>query len=209
MMQQLLLADGSIKELAELVGDLPTGDVPAAWYLSIDPKVIQGYQKFLTEHKAWRDRLTELMETSGLSVDRIRYGGWGGGCLVGVYADVEPPLGWRKEKKGFLVPRKRTKAEKASEVSKRFKAVQKIPAAIDYVPGMSNSLTVDAGQGDGTSHVYWPQIRRPSNAVLAFWGANPDDTKYAFETDGSWERMKMSVYHVLRERQSAGEAADG
>jgi len=202
-MSQLVLPDNSIKNLAEVIGTIPDSDaVPAAWYMTMDEECIKGYQRYLWDYKAWADRVTELLDLSGIKTDRVRYGGWAGQWLVGFYIDGEPPRWWRRDKKGYIVPRCRTKAERESEVGKRFAACQKIPQAIEYIKGMPDSLHL-AGKESGESRAYWPSVRKPGKAVLVFWGADPDAAVVPFEPDARWSRMKMSIYHLLRERQHA------
>lgn len=199
-----LLAD--IKSLAELVGELPVIDaVPSAWYMSTDPEVLAGHDQWAHDYKVWYDQLTELMEFSGFRTPNVRFGGWGGEYLIGFYVDKEPPQWWRKDKKGYIVPRVRTVAERNSEVNQRFRKIQKIPRAINYLPGIPKALFMP-GEEPGEKRVFWPQVCRPAEAVLVFLGADPDLAADPFVVDEQWQRMKMSTYHLLAERQAA---ADG
>lgn len=202
----LVLPENSIKNLAEVIGEIPPTDgPPAAWYMTLDADCIKGYRQYLWDHKAWQDRVAELLQISGLKTDRIRYGGFGHQqYLVGFYIDGDPPRWWRRDKKGYIVPRQRTKAERVSEIRTRFEACQKIPTALSYMQGMPHSLYGQRGP-EGERAVFFPQVRKPGQAVLVFLGMDPDQAGEPFEPDARWSRMKLSIFHLLRERQHAAE----
>jgi len=91
-------------------------------------------------------------------------------------------------------------------VGKRFAACQLVPQAIHYMKGMPNQLYMPGKDAD--RHVYWPAVRQPGKAVLVFWGADPDQAVVSFEPDARWSRMKMSIYHLLLERQNAARISE-
>lgn len=199
------LVEPSIKELAELIGPLPPGDTPAAWYYSTDPQVLAGYLDFERAHRQWRTRIADLVEISGISFgpsdapERIRVGGLGGDYLIGLKPPQNlhrTPRWWRYDKTGYLVPRKKTREEKASEVNQAFAAVRKIPRAVDYLPGCPNTLWLPQA-------AFPVSARRPGRAVLVFVGADPLLADPPFELSAQYERLKMSTFHLLRERQAA------
>ena len=200
---QQLLPDHSLKSLAELVGTLPAGDVPTAWYLSTHPEVLDAYQKFQVDHKAWRDRFAELCECAGLTAGKVKMSTYGGESLRGLYDKPTKDLRWwRLTKDGIWTPRKRTKAEKNSVIAQRFRAAAVIPCAVSYLPGMPHSLWLPGPEMATT--VYPVHVRKSGEAVVVFLGAEPEDaTEFPFEVGPQWSRMKLSTYHALKERQEA------
>jgi hypothetical protein len=203
MMTTTVVPDLTLKSLAETVGPLPEGDVPAAWWVSTHPEVIEKYEAWRQAHQGWRDRFAELCEISGFDRATVRIAALGEDALVGLFVEglTEHPW-WRQDKKGFWVPRKRTKAEKSSEVTQRFNAARRIPSVLHYVPGLPHSLWLL-----NPDRVYPVKVRRAkgnNTAVLAFVGADPEAASPAFEVSQHWARMKLSTYHLLRERQEAG-----
>jgi hypothetical protein len=204
------LPEPSIRALAETVGTLPPmgerSAAPAAWYISVHPDVLGSYAHFQRDHQAWRDRLVELCEISGFDPKTTKVNATSEGALNGLVVYPRPdgaPSWWRETKQGYLVPRQRTKAEKASDVFTRFKKLHTIPRAIDYVPGLSHSVWLDGPEMSST--VYPVHLRKPRDgtAVLAFLAANPDMAREPFLVGPQWARMKLSMYHAIKERQEA------
>lgn len=198
-----LLPDTSLKSLAEQLGPLPPGDVPAAWYASTHPEVLEKYEAWRQAHAAWRDRFAELCTVSGFDRAKVRIAVLGEDAIEGLYVEgLSTHTWWRKDKRGFWVPRKRTKAERSSEVLQRFQACRRVPSVLRYLPGLPHSLWIDHGLA-GTK-VYPIKVRKPGQAVLAFLGADPDQARdFPFQVGPQWSRLKLSTYHMIRERQEA------
>jgi hypothetical protein len=190
--------DFSVKGMAELIGKLPPGDLPAAWYMSLHHDVLVAYERYDKDAAGWRDKMAELIGIGGLP-HKLRFSTLGGDYLNGLIAPedmTEPPRWWRFDKEGLLIPRKRTRAEREGEVLKLWKQLRDIPRAVDYLPGIPNTLwTTDPDHG------YAVHIRKPAKAVLAFVAHDPDKASPAFVVDGQWSRLKLSTFHLLRERQ--------
>lgn len=199
LMTQTQFPERSLQYLSNVVGKLPEMNAhPAAWYFSMDPDVLTGYEKYRVDKKSWRDRLTELIELSELAPESTAYRA-SVGHLISLVPNARPavedvPRWWRLTKEGDLVPRNRTKAEKTSEVSARFKALHDIPRAVDYLIGMSTDLWTD-------QRVYPVHVVKPAQAVLVFLAHNPDRASFPFTVDDRWSRLKLSMYHALREHQ--------
>ena len=196
-----LSVDYGLYSLAEVIGTVPPGDTPAAWYASTDAEVIKGWLRFREDAQHWQDRLAELCALSGWDSKGLRTARRGEHRLEGLYVDLkgEPvPRWWREAKGHYLVPRARTKAEKTSEVAHRFQALRNIPEAVDYLPDMPHSMWHEG-------RVYTPIVRRTAQAVLVFFFGDPDTATQPFEVGPQWARMKMSTFHLLRERQAAAQ----
>jgi hypothetical protein len=193
----------NIVELADVIGELPAGDTPAAWYASTEPEVLKAYQDFKDDHAAWRTRMATLVEVSGLPPsdppETLIVTGLGSEYLIGLKPTqslTRTPRWWRVDHQGNLVPRRRTMAEKNSAVNLAFQAARRIPRAVDYMDGLPNALWA--------FNVAYPvHIRKPARAVLVFLGYDPDRADPPFEVGEMWTRMKMSTFHMLLERQNA------
>jgi hypothetical protein len=206
----------SVSELAEVLGPLPPGDTPAAWWYSTSPKVVEAYQLWEKDHRSWRNRIAKLYKISGFPHpyksrkykrgNEIRIAGIASDHLVGLYPPPgmgDPPRWWRLDRTGILVPRRYTVAEKNSEVSKLFKQCQQIPIPAKYCPGIPATLWIPSPTPGGPTHAFPVQLRRPGEAVLAFVGWPPAGATPPFEPDPElWEPLKLSTWHLLRERQS-------
>lgn len=189
----------SIHDLAELLGPMPPGDVPAAWFISTDDEVLAAWDKYKEDSRAWFAGWDELLAISGLpKTTRAQIEE---GLLVGL---VPPPGAkrpgrwWRYTPTGLLVPRRRTRAEKASEVNALWARLEEIPEAINYLPGMPKVLF----SGEKT---YVPVARKPAAVVLVFLGYDPDKAAAPFVPTEAWYRLKISTYLTLVERQQAAE----
>lgn len=200
-----LLADNSLKSLADTLGPLPDGDIPVAWYCSTHPEVLAKYEEWRVAHQGWRDRFAELCAKSGFAYPGTQVAMLGDDAIAGLLPPDEPTSAtwWRKDRAGYWVPRKRTKAERSSEVFQRFQACRRVPSVVRYLPGLPHSLWVD-GPGLATT-VYPVKVRKPGQAVLVFLGADPDRAQAStpFTLSEHWSRMKLSTYHMLKERQAA------
>lgn len=194
----LVLPESTVDSLSKTLGTMPEGDVPAAWYSSIHPNVLKGWDKYRAERFSWQDRYHELLAEINLS-QGTQFMTSAKSHFIGIV----PPKGVKKiprwmrlDKNGYWVPRKRTKAEKESRISTLFAQLEHIPQAEEFVPGMPNTLWTSFG-------AYPVTFRKPGPSVLAFVGTNPDDADPPFEVGPQWSRMKLSTYHLLREYQEA------
>jgi hypothetical protein len=197
------LVTENLTELAELIGELPPGDIPAAWFCSVEPEVLKAYQDFKDDHAAWRTRMATLVEVSGLPPsdppEALIVTGLGSEYLIGLKPTqslTRTPRWWLVDHQGNLVPRKRSKAERYSAVNLAFQAARRIPRAVDYFDDLPNAAWT-------TKAAYPVHVRKPARAVLVFLAVNPADTDPPFEPGPHWIRMKMSTFHMLRERQDA------
>lgn len=189
--------EGTIPWFAQRLGEMPDGDVPAAWYGSLQPEVLSGWDEFTEAERKWRSTYSELLDALKLPAPTL-YMKAAKSHFIGIVppSGVEGPPRWlHLSPKGYWVPRKRTRAEKISPVTEFFAKLESIPQAEDYLPGMPTSLWTPSG-------VYPVHCRKPAQAVLAFLGITPDDADPPFAVDDTlWTRMKMSTYWLLRERQ--------
>lgn len=197
---QSALPERSLQYLSSVLGRLPEMTTPpAAWYFSMDEVVLAGYEKYRVDYQGWRDRLTELIELSGLKPETTAYRA-SVGHLVSLVPQApldEVPRFWRRTKDGDLVPRKRTRGEKTSEVAQRFDKLHDIPRAVDYLIGMPTDLWTD-------EKIYPVHVRKPGQAVLVFLGHDPDQGSHRFAVGPQWSRLKLSMFYSLREYQSRG-----
>lgn len=185
-----------IPTMAAIIGKLPEGDDPKAWWSSLDEGVVAAYHSYEVALHSWKDSFTELMELSKLDPKTIKFAHTGSkllGLLPPKGAGV--PTWWRLEKTGYWVPRKRTQSEKNSEVAKRWHKLNTIPLPIDYLPGLPKAIWEDGKP-------YPVQACRPSKAVLVFTGRDPEKADPVFCPDNRWTQMKLSTFHLLRERQN-------
>lgn len=197
LLTETALPERSLRYLSSVVGKLPPMlTPPAAWFFSMDKEVLAGHEKYEIDYKAWRDSLTELLELSELDPATTSYVA-SVGHLVGLKPTLRldgPPRWWRETKEGYLVPRKRTKAEKTSEVSQRFDKLHDIPRAVDYLKGMPSDLWTE-------NAIYPVHVRKPGQAVLAFLGHDPDHANPPFIIGNQWSRLKLSMLYSLKEYQ--------
>ncbi|MDJ0010144.1 hypothetical protein [Gordonia alkanivorans] len=198
----------TVEEVRELIGDkLPGGGVPAAWWITTDAEVLRLFDKWSTAEHEYQNRIADLGEELGC--ERWASYGFGGG-LAGFmppkgmgrwegHPDYKPvPAGWRIDSKsGYLVPSRRTKADRESDANKRFTELKRAPQL--ETPGMPTDLWLG-------SRIYGVSIRRGDSCVMAFCGGDPDraESRREFEVDESiWERLPLSTFHLLREEVSA------
>ena len=197
-----LSLDNSLIDLAHTLGELPGGDTPAAWYASMTDEVLEAYDAYLADQRAWNDRYAELLAIGKLPPDSQFVTEGAKGHLLSIVAPKDmgvPPRWWRRDSfrgAGTLVPRKRTTEERHGPVNALFTALRTVLRPIDYLPGLPQTLIV----GD---KAYAPQVRRPAAAVLVFLAADPLTATQPFEMGPQWAQMKLSLFHVLQERQRA------
>ena len=193
----MTLPDTTLVGMAAVIGPLPPGDVPAAWYMSQNPEVMARYDEYVAERTVWNQHMAELLDYSKLPAD-TQFVTLGQGFLKGLVPPpgaTKPPRWWRIEDK-LLVPRKRTRAEKASEVNRLWTMLQAVSQP--RLPGLPDTLWV------GTT-AYAPTVRKPGKAVLVFLAHAPEKATQPFEVGHEWSRLKVSTFHLLRERQHAAE----
>lgn len=194
----MTLPDTTLVGMAAVIGPLPAGDVPAAWYMSQNPEVLAQYDDYVYAREGWNRIMADLLAYSKLPAD-IQFITLGQGFLKGLVPPagaVKPPRWWRIEDK-LLVPRKRTRAEKASEVNRLWSMLQAVPQP--RLPGLPDTLWV------GTT-AYAPTVRKPGKAVLVFLARTPEQATQPFEVGHEWSRLKVSTFHLLMERQRAAAA---
>jgi hypothetical protein len=186
----------TLKSLSDTLGTMPAGQIPVAWWSSTHPEVIKAYEDFDRDIRRWRQKLGELLALSGLPAD-TRLFHRGSDTMIGFTVPPQgAPEGWRVDKGNHLVPRQRTKAEREGQIFTRFKELQPIPRAVDYLPGMPHTLWMD-------DRVFFPQVFRPAIAVLVFIMGNPAKAAEPFIVGEQWTEMKMSTFHLLREYQNS------
>jgi hypothetical protein len=188
--------DFTLAGMAQTIGKLPPGDIPAAWWMSMNHNVLAAYKRYQEDAAWWRNQYALLMGIGGLPY-KLRFSTLGGDQLNGLIPPedmTDPPRWWRIDKEGLLIPRKRTRAERDGEVNKVWDSLQDIPRAVNYLPGIPKVLCTD--------NVTYPvHIRKPAEAVLAFVAYDPKKADPLFEVDGQWTQLKLSTFHLLRERQ--------
>ncbi len=191
----MTLPDTTLVGMAAVLGPLPPGDAPAAWYMSQSAEVLAQYDDYVYAREGWNRTMAKLLEISKLPAD-IQFITLGQGFLKGLVPPAgvtKPPRWWRIEDK-LLVPRKRTRAEKASEVNELWALLQIVPQP--QLPGLPDTLWWG-------SHAYAPTVRKPGQAVLVFLAHSPEKATQPFEMGPEWHRLKVSTFHLLRERQHA------
>lgn len=195
--------DLSVQGMARTIGKLPPGDLPASWFMSLHYDVIEAYKRFDKDAAAWRGRMAELAGIGGLPY-KLRFATLGGDHLLGLIPPeemTEAPRWWRIDKDRLLIPRKRTRAERNGEVNKLWAKVVDIPRAVDYLPGIPNTLWAPPEYEGQPERAFAVHVRKPADAVLAFLAFDPDKASQPFAVDAQWTRMKLSTFHLLRERQ--------
>jgi hypothetical protein len=185
-----------IPTMAAIIGELPPGDHPKAWWSSLDEGVVAAYYEYEQALRTWKDGFTELCELSKIDAKTIRFAHTGS-KLLGLLPPkgASPPTWWRLDKNGYWIPRKRSQSEKNSQIAQRWHALNTIPMPIDFLPGLPSAIWLDGKP-------YPVQASKPAKAVLVFTGKDPDDADPPFCPDNRWTRMKLSTFHLLRERQN-------
>lgn len=190
-----------------LVGDkIPGGGIPAAWWISTDTDVMRLFDEWAVADEAHHRKVAALAEELGCTQ-------WMGGrrghgisgfvppkamTLYGEHPDKQPvPEGWRIDSKsGWLLPSRRTKKDRESHASKRFRELQHAPQL--STPGMPQDLWLPG-------YVYGVTVMRGESCVMAFCGGDPDraERREFIVDDTMWERLSLSVFHLLREAKAA------
>lgn len=187
----------NLHDLAEILGPMPPGDAPVAWWVSVHPDVLAGWEKYLADRQEWQAAWSELLTVTGLpSGTRTKIVAAWTDTVIGLIPPpgVTVPAGMRRNAQGHLVPRKRSRAERHSRVSQLFDLLSPVPTAVHYLPGIPSALYTD-------EKVYSVVVRKPAQAVLAFLGHDPDQVKASqWQVGPQWERLKVSTFHMLRER---------
>lgn len=191
-------------QVRDLVGDkLPTGGIPAAWWIATDAGVVEKFDQWSALEFEHQNAVASLGESLGCK--RWMASGRGGDVMGFVppsgmgtwesHPDYQPvPAHWRIDSKsGYLVPSRKTKADRESDAAKQFAAIQRAPDL--ETPGMPRDLWIPG-------HIYGVSIRRGESCVMAFCGGDPDraEGRNEFVVDESiWERLPLSIFHLLRE----------
>ncbi|AXH49014.1 hypothetical protein SEA_CRATER_55 [Gordonia phage Crater] len=198
----------TVDEVRTLIGDkLPGGGVPASWWITTDAEVLRLFDEWSTAEFEYQNRVANLGEELGC--ERWMCSGHGGSLMGFVpptgmgtwesHPEFKPvPTGWRIDSKTrYLVPGRRTKADRESAANKRFADLKHAPQL--STPGMPQELWLPGA-------VYGVSIRRGEACVMAFCGGDPDraESRREFEVDESiWERLPLSTFHLLREEVPA------
>lgn len=184
--------ESTIKTWKILLGELPPGDVPAAWYMSTNVDVIAAYEKTRDITRRWNDLYAEMLELNDLP-PRSQFI-----THAAHFVGIVPPTGvtstrWlRADREGKLIPKKKTKSEKESRSNLIWDLLQEKPDTV--LPGMPQTLFAGGS-------IFKPVFRKPAEAVLAFLAVSPEKATEPFEVGAEWSRMKLSTFHVLRESQ--------
>jgi hypothetical protein len=198
------MSDYTHAELTKLIGDkLPGGGVPAAWWISTDDEVIRLFDQWKKSDRAHRERVHELATELGCT-EWMQSGR--GGTVRGfippremtLYSGhpecIPVPDHWRIDSKsGYLMPSRKTKADRESDANEKFAAIKRAPQL--ETPGMPADLWLPG-------MVYGVQIRRGDACVMAFCGGDPDrvESRNDFAVDeGLWTRLPLSAFHLMRE----------
>lgn len=188
-----IMPENSIKSLRAIIGQLPSGDIPAAWYSSTDPDVREGYDEFISANRDWNAVYKTMLTEAGLN-ESIRFVTHANHYLAGLVPRVgtQTPRLMRVDKNGLLVPRKRTRAEKESRVNELWEECFEMPDAEKFIPGIPHTIWQD-------NRILPVKFRKPAIAVLAFMTIAPEEATQPFEVSPQWSRMKISTYHLLKE----------
>lgn len=189
----------TIKSWHHTLGQLPPGDVPGAWYMSVNKAVIQAFEEHRDRQRKWNDMYAEFLKLNELPPD-TKYVSHSTHFVGAV-----PPAGvtstqWlRADNEGKLIPRKKTKAEKESRSNQLWDELQELPDPV--IPGMPQTLITSQGT------IFKPTFRKPAQAVLALLPVNPSGSvtdekgNQIWRVGEEWSRLKLSTFHLLREHQ--------
>lgn len=153
------MTEYSTDELRELIGKVPTGAIPAAWWVTTDADQIAAYDRWRADFDAHRDRVDAYAKTLGLDGADDAYmwsdgrssvlTGFGVPTFMGFWNREHPqyqpiPAGWRIDKKeNRLVPSRRTKADRESQANKDFAAMKRVPNVGSYMSGLPAEVSLD------------------------------------------------------------------
>lgn len=188
------MPENSVKSLRAIIGQLPSGDIPAAWYSSTDPDVRAGYDEFIAANRDWNAIYKTMLTEAGLShtTKFVTHANHYLAGLVPKFANGEVPRLMRIDKNGRMVPRKRTVAEKESRVNELWDECFEMPDAEKFIPGIPHTIWQH-------NRILPVKFRKPAIAVLAFMAITPEEATEPFEVSPQWSRMKLSTYHLLKE----------
>lgn len=190
------------------------GPIPAAWWITVHPDQLDAYDRWKADYGIHFDKIDALAHTIGLTANAGRYSSWaktstltGFDPPAGMYLypsqpnHTPVPQGWRLDRKADrLVPSRKTKADRESQVAKDFAAVRNIPNVRAYLAGLPTEIFLgDRGMGGGT--IYGVNYWRGQQCVAAYTGGDPDrcDDPLAIDTT-IWYRQKLSTLVALREK---------
>ncbi|WGH20792.1 hypothetical protein QLT00_gp09 [Gordonia phage Commandaria] len=213
------MTEYSADQLEELIGIDSFPDfrgVPAAWWITIDDDQLAAWERYETDRNEWFTRAQKLVKSLGLDEgvmissfgkrtdvvgikpsEEMRRSEWRGPSLV--------PEGWRIDsKKGYLLPKRRTKADRDSQANKDFAAIVRVPDSAAYITGLPEYLQLDDGPGL-SGHLYPFNVRKGEKCVMAFCAGDPDRAEKSRDHKIAewWERQPLSTMHALRERKQA------
>lgn len=214
------MTEFSVDELRDLIGKVPGGAIPAAWWVTVDPEQLAAYDRWLDDYTAHRTKIQKFAETIGLTADDAFFSAWGDRAhltgfrvpqFMGHWNTEHPkyrpvPEGWRIDKKtNRLVPSRKTKADRESQANKEFAAHRSIPDVHAYVTGLPTEIYLDDRDFGGT--IYRVNYRRGDRCVWAYSGGDPDrqpEKRMNESVNASiWHRQKLSPLIALREEQAA------
>lgn len=196
-----MTAPTTLIDLAQLLGALPEGDTPAAWWVSTHEEVLEAYVEYQGNQRRWNELYLQLLAAGDLPRSTT-YVTASKTTLAGLNPPKDrktAPRWFRKTPEGLLVPRRRTRAEKTGEVVECWDGLVDIPTPV--LPGMPPAVVTPTG----TYAVAYRANKVPPVAVCAFVGIEPERDP-SFEVDSHWSAMKLSTFHALRERQNAAKA---
>ncbi|GAB18322.1 hypothetical protein GOEFS_051_00170 [Gordonia effusa NBRC 100432] len=201
-------------EIANAIGTIPGGGAPAAWWYSDDADNIAGYKRHEIARNEWFARFQTFAEThQGKSDEAPTWSSWDGSITLKGLVTKDGhaiPEGWRFDHKtSLMVPSRKTKADRESNVSKEFAALRRVPAPRDYMTGMPASLW-----GDHTISPVEISMLTGGTVVIAFCGSDPDRVnpgrrRYFPVDESKWHRLPLSTFHRLRDGQRSSAAPAG
>lgn len=218
------MTEYSVDEARDLIGIdyIPRpGGIPAVWWITTDSNQLAAYDRWQADFDAHRDKVAVFAATVGLKdTDAMMWTGFGRSEFTGfrapqsmLYYQGHPehkhtPDGWRIDrKKGYLVPVRRTKKDRESQVNKDFNALSNVPNVRQYVSGLPTDIYLDNRDFGGT--IYQVGYRRGEKCVWAYCGGDPDRSpdhrKNAYDTT-IWHRQKLSVLVALTEEKEPADA---
>lgn len=215
------MTEYTVAEARDLIGidHIPRpGGIPAVWWITTDPEQLCAYDRWQADFEARREKIKAFAATVGLKdTDAMMWTGFGGtseftgfNCPQSMlyypgHPDHKPtPEGWRIDrKKGYLVPKRRTKVDRESQVNKDFNALRNVPNVKRYVSGLPTEIYLDNRDLGGT--IYSVNYRRGDTCVWAYCGGDPDRSpdrrKQVYDTT-IWHRQKLSVLVALTEEKA-------
>lgn len=163
-------------------------------YRSTDPEVLRRWHDTKAAVEAWGDKLKAALHDLGMGDRQVWYDQISGRLMGLARGEGETPDGWRIDRRtGYLVPRLTTKAGK--EIGAKLSALRR-PDPRDLI-GMPKHvfvslslLTCGLKLLDGALYVHWSQPIPEDEVDLTLW-----------------ERVRLSEYYAVVEREEAAELA--